>query len=170
MDSTCDQAAGPAKFKLRIVPRLKVEPGATADSIMGFAVGNMATVSYHWGEGADPYDDPIAWEILADVIAHEIGHLLLGANSHSPTGIMMGEWSPEELRGAAWGRLRFTPHQAELLRAEVQSRRNPETRSADLKVSVRVYNYAGISADTLRLAESDAARIFAMAEGPSGMA
>ena len=25
---------------------------------------------------------------LGDVIAHEVGHLLLGANSHSPTGIM----------------------------------------------------------------------------------
>ena len=25
---------------------------------------------------------------LGDVIAHEVGHLLLGANSHSPSGIM----------------------------------------------------------------------------------
>jgi len=43
------------------------------------------------------------------------------------------------------------------------ARRDPETRSADLKMSVRVYNYAGDSADTLRTAESEAARIFAKA-------
>ncbi|HMD87165.1 MAG TPA: hypothetical protein VKO18_20950 [Terriglobia bacterium] len=43
------------------------------------------------------------------------------------------------------------------------ARRDPEIRSGDLKMSVRVYNYAGSSADTLRLAESDAARIFAKA-------
>jgi hypothetical protein len=42
-------------------------------------------------------------------------------------------------------------------------RRDPETRPADLKMSVRVYNYAGSSTDMLRFAESDAARIFAKA-------
>jgi hypothetical protein len=43
------------------------------------------------------------------------------------------------------------------------ARRDSETGSADLKMSVRVYNYAGSSADMLKSAESDAARIFAKA-------
>jgi hypothetical protein len=122
MDSGCDKFAGPAKLDLRIVPRLKVVPGLTADSTMGFAMGNLATVSHHWGKGEDPSDDPIPWEILAGAIAHEIGHLLLGANSHSPTGIMMGKWSSGVLRAASQGHLLFTPQQAELIRAEVLAR------------------------------------------------
>ncbi len=122
MDSSCDQPAGQAWLVLRIVPRLKVMPGLSADSTMGFAVGNMATVSYHWGNGADPSDAPIPWEILACTIAHEIGHLLLGPNSHSRTGIMTGEWSPKVLRDASQGYLLFTPQQAVLIRAEVLAR------------------------------------------------
>lgn len=43
------------------------------------------------------------------------------------------------------------------------ARQDPKTRSADLKMSVRVYNYAGSSANMLRLAESETERIFANA-------
>ncbi|MGD0093290.1 MAG: hypothetical protein ABSE73_25525, partial [Planctomycetota bacterium] len=43
------------------------------------------------------------------------------------------------------------------------ARRDPGTRSADLKMSVRVYNYAGSSANMLGIAESEAERIFAKA-------
>jgi hypothetical protein len=43
------------------------------------------------------------------------------------------------------------------------ARRGPETRSGDLKISVRVYNHAGISAERLRFAEREAARIYAKA-------
>jgi len=43
------------------------------------------------------------------------------------------------------------------------ARRQPGTRSADLKISVRVYNHAGISAERLRFAEREAARIYAKA-------
>jgi len=43
------------------------------------------------------------------------------------------------------------------------ARRDPKTRSGDLKMSVRVYNYAGSSPETLRLAESETERIFARA-------
>jgi len=43
------------------------------------------------------------------------------------------------------------------------ARRDPETRSADLKMSVHVYNYAGSPADMLRVAESETERIFAKA-------
>jgi len=43
------------------------------------------------------------------------------------------------------------------------ARRDPEARSGDLKMSVRVYNYAGSSANMLRLAESETEQIFANA-------
>jgi hypothetical protein len=43
------------------------------------------------------------------------------------------------------------------------ARRDPGTRADDLKMSVRVYNYAGSSADVLGIAESEAERIFVKA-------
>jgi hypothetical protein len=119
VDSICDQPAGRTGFELRIVPRLKAMPGATSDSTQGFAMGNLATVSYHWAKGADLIGFAMPTEILGCIIAHEIGHLLLGPNSHSRTGIMSGDWSPEVLRDAGQCRVLFAPHQAELIRAEV---------------------------------------------------
>jgi hypothetical protein len=122
MDSSCGLPAGSARLDVRVVSRIKAEPGATADSTMGFAMGSSATVSYHWSKAADPKGAALPGDILACVIAHEIGHLLLGPNSHSPTGIMKGKWSAEDLRGAGWGRLVFTPQQGELIRADVLAR------------------------------------------------
>ena len=129
MDSSCDQLAGRAGLELRIVPRLKVVPGVYTDSTEGFAVGNLATVSYDWVEEADPRHFTMPWVLLGCAIAHEIGHLLLGPNSHSPTGIMQGHWSANELQFGGWGRRRFTPHQAEIIRAEVLAR-SGERRAA----------------------------------------
>jgi hypothetical protein len=36
-------------------------------------------------------------ELLGRALAHEIGHLLLRARAHSPSGLMRGVWSLEEL-------------------------------------------------------------------------
>jgi hypothetical protein len=33
---------------------------------------------------------------LGHVMAHEVGHLLLGAHSHSGTGLMSGDWHPRD--------------------------------------------------------------------------
>lgn len=45
--------------------------------------------------------------ILGHVAAHEIGHLLLGTNSHSAGGIMRAHWKMEELARANKGLLLF---------------------------------------------------------------
>jgi hypothetical protein len=46
--------------------------------------------------------------ILGHGLAHEIGHLLLGTNSHAPTGIMRGRWEAADLASASKGRLLFS--------------------------------------------------------------
>ena len=53
---------------------------------------------------------------LAHVMAHEIGHLLLGLNSHSTTGIMRGLWESGELRAIERGRLFFSAQQSRVMR------------------------------------------------------
>lgn len=60
-------------------------------------------------------------DVLGHVVAHEIGHLLLGINSHSTSGIMRGFWDSEELKAAERGRLLFSFEQAELMRARLNA-------------------------------------------------
>ncbi len=64
--------------------------------------------------------------ILAYVIAHEVGHLLLGSNSHSPTGIMAGKWGREDIISISQFGLSFTTQEAEFIRAEVRRRKNKQ--------------------------------------------
>jgi hypothetical protein len=62
--------------------------------------------------------------ILAHAIAHEAGHLLLGSNSHSPTGIMAGKWSRQDLISISQFGLGFNAQQSEFIRDEVRRRKN----------------------------------------------
>lgn len=67
--------------------------------------------------------------ILGEMMAHEIGHVLLNLPSHSETGIMRGEWDMHDLNAIAYGSLFFTKAQAERMRSEVARRvGQPEIR------------------------------------------
>ena len=55
--------------------------------------------------------------MLAHVIAHEIGHLLLPGYPHSPTGVMQAGWDKALVHDAARGSLTFTEAQAARIRA-----------------------------------------------------
>ena len=54
--------------------------------------------------------------ILGHGIAHEIGHLLLGTNSHAASGIMRARWQPADLASASKGTLLFSPLQSQEMR------------------------------------------------------
>jgi len=54
--------------------------------------------------------------LLACVLAHEIGHLLLPANAHRPDGIMRDGWHSALFPPRTPGVLGFPPEQARLLR------------------------------------------------------
>jgi len=60
--------------------------------------------------------------LLGNVLAHEIGHLLLGSNSHSVSGIMSAHWNGEELRRVSEATTFFAPSQSRVLRDRVASR------------------------------------------------
>jgi len=72
--------------------------------------------------------------ILAHTIAHEVGHLLLGSNSHAPTGIMVGKWSRQDLISISQFGLSFTAQQSEFVRGEVQRRikKQPMNQTVDV--------------------------------------
>ena len=100
------------------------------DTAFGFAVVPvLASVYYDYvahlarSDNAE-FEIPI---ILGCVIAHEIGHLLLGSNSHADSGIMQGHWERGQIRQAMTGNLLFTPEQAKLIQAETQKRMRLQT-------------------------------------------
>ena len=60
--------------------------------------------------------------LLGATITHEVGHLLLGDNSHFGNGIMRGPWGLREIKEIGVRGLDFAPQQAEKMRAEVRRR------------------------------------------------
>ena len=69
--------------------------------------------------------------MLGHAIAHEIGHLLLGDNSHSPGGIMGAPWSKQDLWRMSKGDLLFTHEEVTRIQAEVRHRAGSVVRVAD---------------------------------------
>jgi hypothetical protein len=61
-------------------------------------------------------------DILGNVIAHEVGHILLNLAVHSETGIMRGDWDFNVLNDIACSSLGFTKQQGEVMQAEVARR------------------------------------------------
>ena len=123
----CQQELQATDIVLRVLPdhaRNGVQDGA-----FGFAVlPVLASVYYEHAvslarsDGAE-FEVPI---ILGCVMAHEIGHLMLGSNSHSDTGIMQGQWERKQVRQLMKGDLHFTAQQSKLIRAEGQTRMSLE--------------------------------------------
>jgi hypothetical protein len=118
----CHRAVEPNEFVVHIVPR-----GQTStDTIFGLAflgpngTGNYSDIFYerieqmHRDSGVNPA------RLLAAVAVHEVGHLLLGSNSHSGRGIMSAHWKQDELRLIGMGCLIFVPEQGTRMRARIE--------------------------------------------------
>ena len=87
-----------------------------AKRVSGIAVGDHAYVFFQrlmeiCDSGKYPQEI-----VLGPLMAHELGHVLLGQNSHSREGIMSGRVSPGELQLALNGLLFFDAKQTAKLR------------------------------------------------------
>jgi hypothetical protein len=58
-------------------------------------------------------------QLLGHVIAHELGHMLLGPNSHSGMGLMRAQWSGRELQAADHGGLFFSASESKRIQNAV---------------------------------------------------
>jgi hypothetical protein len=54
--------------------------------------------------------------VLSYAAAHEVGHLLLGDEAHTPQGLMKADWETDDFRAMAQNRFRFSPEQARELK------------------------------------------------------
>lgn len=127
--SACQQPPGPADLTLRILPRSMAERTPSGDNTFGFALasgpgnpGGIANVFYHRVEELARKGQCLEFQILGNVMAHEVGHLLLAPKAHSPAGIMKAKWNKQELQPAALASLRFTPQQADVIQNEAFNR------------------------------------------------
>ena len=124
----CREPLQPMDIVLRLIP----EPlnNKYDDSVFGFAViPILASVYVNYAVERAKRDNA-EFEIpmvLGNVIAHEIGHLLLGLNSHSGSGIMQKLWQRNQVRQAVTGNLLFTEEQGRLMLKEVQKRAKVQT-------------------------------------------
>jgi len=62
--------------------------------------------------------------MLGHVMAHEMGHLLLPPDAHTPAGLMKGGWDMHQSVLASAGRLTFAQDEASLIRARLQRATN----------------------------------------------
>jgi hypothetical protein len=120
---SCEPAIGTADFIITIVTKTGPERVSQGEDAMGQALpcpktqmGCAAYVFYKDIQDEAAFAKVQVFRLLGHVFAHEIGHLLLGPNSHSPTGIMMAAWSDEDMQTVARGFLLFSDEQSRQMR------------------------------------------------------
>ena len=125
----CHQPMSSSDFALRILPDTMATKAPASDDALGFALPCAAAdarcyanIFYARVASWATEGELSAYQILGHAMTHEIGHLLLGSNSHSRTGIMRAHWNPKDLRMMSTSSFDFTPAQRELIRAALQLR------------------------------------------------
>ena len=128
-NSAFQQGPGLAGLALRVLPRSMSEGLGVPSTCFGFAqmsgaarFPSVASVFFHRVQ--ELAGDRVAdlRMMLGHVMAHEIGHQLLGEKGHSRSGIMSVPWKRPHLQLAAVGHLRFTDEEAARMRANVRER------------------------------------------------
>jgi hypothetical protein len=132
----CQVPTGPTKLAVRILSDSMAKRLRQVQDSYGFALspedGNFAATVYVFAYDAEQLakNRGIRYGvILGDVVAHEIGHLLLGFWSHSKSGIMHLPWRQKELEMAAQGRMMFTPAELKKMRTNISVRMAQEARA-----------------------------------------
>lgn len=126
--SVCESGTEPDEVRVRILwHRPK---GEFSDNIFGVATfPNTVTLYYELvnrvarSDNAD-HEKPI---LLGALIAHEVGHLLLGPGSHSATGIMQPHWDQQQIRQAMMGRLAFSGDESVRIQKHAKERFHAES-------------------------------------------
>jgi hypothetical protein len=74
--------------------------------------------------------------VLSYAVAHEVGHLLLGNDAHTPQGLMKAEWEPDDFRAMAQNRFHFSEEQVRDLKSRYGAGRSAGT-GADTSIAAR---------------------------------
>jgi hypothetical protein len=113
----CRQSLGEHEIVLRFERETKRGPHILGTAVVQNTGPNVVASVYAHSSWARSAKTGVAWStILGRVTAHEIGHLLLGSNSHAPTGLMKATWHLRDPHPDEW---QFTDADAEKIRMRV---------------------------------------------------
>jgi hypothetical protein len=124
-NSSCRKLNTATHLNVRIVPTGKGEN----EDVFGIAflggdgIGTYTDVFYQSVKKLCPQARINPGILLGHVMAHELGHLLLGSRAHSPWGLMCGNWHAQELRRVEMGTLFFTPEQVDSIHSRLAMNR-----------------------------------------------
>jgi hypothetical protein len=120
----CEQANDGHRQFLKIIPEKAVAGiprSRESEDALGIALVSYAFILYpRVRETAGEWGLP-EYVILGRTMAHELGHLLLGANSHSAAGLMRARFNSRDLSLES-GQFLFDPQQAKRLLELLHSR------------------------------------------------
>ena len=85
--------------------------------VLGMRYGPAAIISTERANRLARAHNGALYLVLGHVMAHELGHILLGEYPHSLSGIMRAQWSIRDWADMSRGWLLFTPEQRKLLTA-----------------------------------------------------
>lgn len=119
--ATCHHVPGRNEFVLSIVADGKT----SSELVYGVAFlgpageGKYADIFFRRMEAAAMETGANVPRLLGTVMAHELGHLLLGSNAHNFEGIMSPVWKTSVLRRMEMGSLLFTQGEAAAMRGKL---------------------------------------------------
>jgi hypothetical protein len=125
---SCQMPPGPDRLAIRVVSRAMAARLRLPPRVFGFALltddGSFPLVASVFADDAKGpgFEDVEPGAFLGNIIAHELGHLLLAVAAHSDSGIMRDHWQRSDLEFIAQGYLYFTRKERERLRAGVRDR------------------------------------------------
>ncbi len=126
----CANLAGPLKITLHVLAKDTAIRLRHKSDVFGLAAvgeegefGCDAWVFYDQVKEAAAQTALSLPQIFGNVIAHELGHLMMGPNSHSRTGLMRARWSRQELLAADLGKLSFSDSESDQIRYSIVARR-----------------------------------------------
>jgi hypothetical protein len=129
----CLAPLGSTDFNLRILqPKLAIKGEQLGYAAMSPEGGATLTVFINPAERKARALSLSDGSFLGHAVAHEIGHLLLGPNSHSPSGIMRPVMRESDEEWMSRGLLLFSADQARRMQANLMAR----VRSINLRPSM----------------------------------
>jgi hypothetical protein len=123
---TCPTILDATQLFLRIFPKTVAKANTSGEA---FVAARIANIFWTRVEEQAQRLKVSAPRFLAHTVAHELGHLLLGSNSHSPVGIMTARWDAPTVTRISQEGLYFDRQQAERIQSEMRRRKGPQTGS-----------------------------------------
>ncbi len=118
-DSRCTAPRSANEVYVRIVVGEVGRENALDPGALGFAApgGSLVTVFYRSAEKLSGPGRANIGQVLGYAVAHEVGHIILGAGAHTTRGLMQARWTKKTATEMLHGLLGFSRQQAELLKA-----------------------------------------------------